>query len=85
MAEGKDIQKISDKISKTSQQISHLDTCKISETVKELLQNDLKKKKRCLDKQFGRKKLCAKMKKFGEQRKQGKPPTANPSKKINLD
>ena len=82
MAEGKDIQKISHKISKTSKDISHLDTCKISETVKELLKSDFKKKKRCLDKQLGRKKLSAK---FGEQRNQGKPPTSKPSQKINLD
>ena len=54
MAEDHQTQKLSNKISKTAKDIAHLDKLKLSDKVYKLLLDELKMKRKGLDKNLGR-------------------------------
>ena len=85
MATLKQIKGIRVKVSKVSEASKHLDDMKIGENVYEVLQEELKQKRKSLDKKIGRIKLNEKKEKFGERQKpEGKPQKKFPSKKIQI-
>ena len=82
MAEEKKIKNLCAKISKNSQDTVHLETLRLSQTVHKLLLDDLRKKKKTLDKDLGR--IKDKKRKCDETKELGKPPSMMPAKRINL-
>ena len=85
MAILKQIKGIRAKVSKVSKASKHLDGMKIGQNVYEVLQEELRQKRKSLDKKIARIKLNEKKEKFGErQNPQGKPQKKCPSKKIQI-
>ena len=82
MAEGKQTQKLCAKISEIAKDSAHLDKLKVSDKVYKLLLDDLKTKRRNLDKKLGQ--IKTKRRKCGEIKGKGKPSTSTPKKKKNL-
>ena len=85
MATLKQIKGIRAKVSKVSKASKHLDDMKIGQHVYEVLQEELKHKRKSLDKQIARIQLNEKKEKIGERQKpEGKPQKKFPSKKIQI-
>ena len=85
MATLKQIKGIRAKVSKVSKASKHLDDMKIGQNMYEVLQEELRQKRKSLDKKIARIKLNEKKEKFGErQNPQGKPQKKFPSKKIQI-
>ena len=85
MATLKQIKGIRAKVSKVSKASKHLDDMKIAQNVYEVLQEQLKQKRKSLDKKIARTKLNEKKEKLDENQKpEGKPQKKFPSKKIQI-
>ena len=85
MATLKQIKGIRAKVSKVSKASKHLDDMKIGQNVYEVLQEELRQKRKSLDKKIARIKLNEKKDKFSERQKpQGKPQKKFPSKKNQI-
>ena len=85
MATLKQIKDIRAKVSKVSKASKHLDDMKIAQNVYEVLREQLKQKRKSLDKKIVRIKLNEKKEKLGERQKpEGKPQKKFPSKKIQI-
>ena len=82
MAEEKRIKNVCAKISQNSKDTVHLESLKVSQTVHKLLLDDLRNKKKTLDKDLG--KIKDKKRKCPETKELGKPPSMMPAKRINL-
>ena len=72
------------KVSKVSKEMNKLNKMKVTERVYEVLEQDLKSKKRSLDKQLWRIKSKQKKMKFGSKKKEVSKPPNCPKVKIQL-
>ena len=85
MADFKKIKFITSKVSKVNVEVTHLQKLKINKTVHEVMEKELKKKRRCLDKEMSRIKLKGKTLKSGKRiKEQGKPQKTGPAIKVHI-
>ena len=85
MADLKKIKFITSKVSKVTVEAAHLQKLKINKTVHEVIEKDLKDRRRCLDKEMSRIKLKEKKLKSGKRiKEQGKPQKTGPAIKVHI-
>ena len=85
MADLKKIKFITSKVSKVNVEAAHLQKLKINKTVHEVIEKDLKDKRRCLDKEMCRIKLKEKKLKSGKRiKEEGKPQKTGPAIKVHI-
>ena len=85
MVDLKKIKFITSKVSKVNVEVAHLQKLKINKTVHGVIEKELKKKRRCLDKEMSRIKLKGKKLKFGKRiKEQGKPQKTGPAIKVHI-
>ena len=85
MADLKKIKFITSKVSKINVEVAHLQKLKIDKTVHELIEKELKHKRRCLDKEMCRIKLKGKKLKSGKRiKEEGKPQKTGPAIKVHI-
>ena len=80
-----DLKFITSKVPKVNVEVAHLQKLKINKTVHEVIEKELKKKRRCLDKEMSRIKLKGKKLKSGKRiKEQGKPQKTGPAIKVHI-
>ena len=85
MADLKKIKFITSKVSKVNVEVAHLQKLKINKTVHEVIEKELKHKRRCLDKEMCRIKLKRKKLKSRKRiKEQGKPQKTGPAIKVHI-
>ena len=85
MTDLKKIKFITSKVSKVNVEVAHLQKLKINKTVHEIIEKELKEKRRGLDKEMCRIKLKGKKLKSGKRiKEQGKPQKTGPAIKVDI-